>query len=103
MLRESNPKYEEMSVADFYARLADVKAKGGEMPKTSQPSPNDFAQAYNALIKDGAKHIISIRVTAKSSGTVNRKSLRAAAQSRGRGIRRALYRRHVSARDANQR
>ncbi|MCL4394015.1 MAG: DegV family protein, partial [Chloroflexi bacterium] len=67
--------YSEMSVAEFYARLAEVKAKGGEMPKTSQPSPNDFVQAYSALIREGAKHIISIHVTAKSSGTVNSANL----------------------------
>lgn len=63
--------YVEMSVAEFYARLAEVKAMGGEMPKTSEPSPNDFVQTYSALIREGAKHIISIHVTAKSSGTVN--------------------------------
>jgi fatty acid kinase fatty acid binding subunit len=68
---QSYKDYEEMSVAEFYARLAEVKAKGGEMPKTSQPSPNDFVEAYHALVHDGAKHIISIHVTAKSSGTVN--------------------------------
>jgi DegV family protein with EDD domain len=72
---KSYKDYEEMSVAEFYARLADVKAKGGEMPKTSQPSPNDFVEAYNALIHAGAKHIISIHVTAKSSGTVNSANL----------------------------
>ena len=63
--------YVEMPIAEFYARLAQVKAMGGEMPKTSQPSPNDFVQTYSALIREGAKHIISIHVTAKSSGTVN--------------------------------
>jgi DegV family protein with EDD domain len=59
----------EMSVADFHARLAEVKAKGGAMPTTSQPSPADFEKTYNELIREGAKHIISIHVTAKSSGT----------------------------------
>jgi DegV family protein with EDD domain len=63
--------YWEMSVAEFYARMAEVKAKGAEMPKTSQPSPVDFVQAYETLIGEGAKHIVSIHVTAKSSGTVN--------------------------------
>jgi DegV family protein with EDD domain len=67
--------FTEMSVAEFYARMAEVKAKGGEMPKTSQPSPNDFVQAYSSLIREGAKHIISIHVTAKSSGTVNSANL----------------------------
>ncbi len=73
--KESFKDYEEMSVAQFYARLAQVRANGGEMPKTSQPSPNDFAEAYKRLISDGAKHIVSIHVTAKSSGTVNSASI----------------------------
>jgi DegV family protein with EDD domain len=68
---QSFKDYEEISVAEFYRRMADVKAKGGEMPKTSQPSPNDFVVAYQRLIREGAKHIISVHVTAKSSGTVN--------------------------------
>lgn len=59
----------EMSVADFHARLVQVKAAGGAMPTTSQPSPADFVQTYNELMQEGAKHIISIHVTAKSSGT----------------------------------
>ncbi len=68
---QSFKDYEEISVGEFYARMAEVKAKGGDMPKTSQPSPNDFVVAYQRLMREGAKHIISIHVTAKSSGTVN--------------------------------
>lgn len=68
---QSYKDYWEMSVAQFYARLAEVKARGGTMPTTSQPSPNDFVEAYERLIREGARHIISIHVTAKSSGTVN--------------------------------
>ncbi len=72
---KSYKDYEEMPTAEFYARVAAVKANGGEMPKSSQPSPADFVVAYNALIKQGAKHIISIHVTSKSSGTVNSANL----------------------------
>ena len=68
---KSYKDYEEMSITEFYARTAEMKAKGGGMPTSSQPSPQDFVEAYNALIRDGAKHINSIHVTAKSSGTVN--------------------------------
>jgi DegV family protein with EDD domain len=68
---ESFKDYVEMSVADFYARLAKAKAEGGALPTSSQPSPADFVTAYNELIRQGAKHIISIHVTAKSSGTFN--------------------------------
>jgi len=72
---KSYKDYSEMSVAEFYRRTTEVKAQGGDMPKTSQPSPADFVTAYNALINEGAKHIISIHVTAKSSGTVNSATL----------------------------
>ena len=68
---KSYKDYTEMPIPEFYARLAEVKAKGGAMPTSSQPSPADFTTTYNDLIRDGAKHIISIHVTAKSSGTVN--------------------------------
>ncbi len=67
--------YVEMPPAEFYARLAAVKAKGGAMPTSSQPSPADFVNVYNELIQEGAKYIISIHVTAKSSGTVNSATL----------------------------
>jgi DegV family protein with EDD domain len=61
----------EMSIAEFHARLAKAKAEGGALPTSSQPSPAEFVEIYNELIREGAKHIISIHVTAKSSGTVN--------------------------------
>ena len=61
----------EMSIAEFHARLAKAKAEGGALPTSSQPSPAEFVEIYNGLIREGAKHIISIHVTAKSSGTVN--------------------------------
>jgi DegV family protein with EDD domain len=68
---KSYKDYTEMPISEFYARLAEVKAKGGAMPTSSQPSPADFTATYNELIRAGAKHIISIHVTAKSSGTFN--------------------------------
>ncbi len=68
---QSFKDYIEISVAEFYRRMAEVLANGGGMPKTSQPSPNDFVVTYQQLIREGAKHIISIHVSAKSSGTVN--------------------------------
>jgi DegV family protein with EDD domain len=63
--------YVEISIAEFYRRLAETKAAGGAMPKTSQPSPGDFQAVYRRLAREGAKHIISIHVAAKSSGTFN--------------------------------
>ncbi len=72
---QSYKDYVEMSVSEFYDRLAKVRAEGGDMPKTSQPSPIDFVETYNALIGEGARHIVSIHVTSKSSGTVNSASI----------------------------
>jgi DegV family protein with EDD domain len=68
---KSYKDYVEIPPEKFYAMLADIKARGGELPKTSQPSPGDFEKTYRALADDGARHIISIHVTAKSSGTCN--------------------------------
>ena len=72
---KSYKEISEMSVAEFHTRLAEIKAKGGAMPTSSQPSPVDLAEIYKELIREGAKHIISIHVTAKSSGTVNSANL----------------------------
>ncbi len=72
---KSYKEISEMSIAEFHARLAEIKANGGAMPTSSQPSPADFVEIYNELIREGAKHIISIHVTAKSSGTVNSANL----------------------------
>ncbi len=72
---QSYKEISEMSIAEFHARLAKAKAEGGALPTSSQPSPADFAVIYNELIREGAKHIISIHVTAKSSGTVNSANL----------------------------
>ena len=72
---KSYKEISEMSIAEFHARLAQAKAEGGALPTSSQPSPADFANIYNDLIGEGAKHIISIHVTAKSSGTCNSANL----------------------------
>lgn len=51
---------------EFYTRL-----KGAtELPKTSQPSVNDFAQAYEYLTSQG-DDVISIHISEKLSGTLN--------------------------------
>ena len=68
---KSYKDYVEMPPAEFYKRLGELKASGGEIPKTSQPSPADFQRAYLALARDGAQDIISVHVAANSSGTVN--------------------------------
>lgn len=61
--------YVELPPAEFYRRLIEYKAAGKGMPTTSQPTPDDFRATYTALAEQGAADIISIHVTAKSSGT----------------------------------
>jgi DegV family protein with EDD domain len=45
-----------------------VKA-GADLPKTSQPSPQDFERAYAAAAEAGAEHIIVITISSEFSGT----------------------------------
>lgn len=40
-----------------------------ELPTTSQPSPQDFAQVYQKCIADGAEAILSIHLSSALSGT----------------------------------
>jgi DegV family protein with EDD domain len=49
----------------------------GIVPKTSQPSPGDFADVYRRLADDGATTILSLHVTGKLSGTVRSAELAA--------------------------
>jgi len=63
--------YVELPPAEFYRELAAVKAAGGALPRTSQPTPLDFEGTYSALARGGAKDIISIHAAAKMSGTLN--------------------------------
>jgi len=52
-----------MSTEEFYQRL-----DAGELPMTSQPSPGDFLALYRSL-REKARSIISVHVSAKASGT----------------------------------
>ena len=56
----------ELSNADFY-RLAD---ESGIIPKTSQPTPQQFINTYRQIAQPGDT-ILSVHVTAKLSGTFN--------------------------------
>ncbi len=51
--------------ADFYRRLQQPKAA----PKTAQPAPQDFADAFSALAPNGP--ILALTVSSKMSGTYN--------------------------------
>jgi len=51
--------------AEFYERLTAAE----RLPKTSQPSPAEFAAAYARLADAGCDQIVSIHLTAALSGT----------------------------------
>ena len=63
------------SVEAFY----DWMAAHDELPKTSMPSPVDFADMYSKLALEGYDAILSLHMSEAMSGTVN--SARMAAQS----------------------
>ncbi|ACX52790.1 degV family protein [Ammonifex degensii KC4] len=63
---------EEIALEDFYRRLL-----AGEIARTSQPPPADFASVYQALFLAG-KSIVSIHISGGLSGTV--RSAQAACQ-----------------------
>jgi len=55
----------ELDSVGFYRKLAASK----ELPRTSQPSPAKFQEAYARLIDEGADAIISVHLSGKLSGT----------------------------------
>lgn len=55
----------ELDNASFYAKLENSNT----LPRTSQPSPTAFQQAYMRLIDEGADAIIAVLISAKLSGT----------------------------------
>lgn len=55
----------ELDNASFYAMLQSNK----ELPRTSQPSPAAFQEAYARLVQEGADGILSVHLSAKLSGT----------------------------------
>jgi len=62
---ESYKDYIEMSVDEFHRRLATSE----KMPTSSQPTPSDFARAYEKARDEGYSDVIVVTVTAKASGT----------------------------------
>ena len=51
--------------AEFYRRLEQKTV----VPKTAQPSPQDFADAFTSLVPNGP--VLALTVTSKLSGTYN--------------------------------
>ena len=59
-------KETELPVEEFYRMLKEST----ELPKTSQPSPQDFIEVYKPLLDEG-NEILSIHLSEKISGTIN--------------------------------
>jgi DegV family protein with EDD domain len=55
----------ELDNASFYRKLHASK----ELPRTSQPSPAAFQEAYTHLIDEGADAILAVHLSSKLSGT----------------------------------
>lgn len=55
----------ELDQAGFYSKLQTSKT----LPRTSQPSPAAFQEAYLRLIAEGASAILSVHLSSKLSGT----------------------------------
>ncbi|HEY8531346.1 MAG TPA: DegV family protein [Limnochorda sp.] len=56
-----------LSAEAFYRRLVSDKA---HLPHTSQPSPGDFQEVYEALAREGVRQVLSIHLSSKMSGTI---------------------------------
>ncbi len=63
----------DLSPDEFYARLAAAPA----LPTTSQPTPQDFLDAYGELAGHGFERIYSLHLSAKLSGTFQSAALAA--------------------------
>ena len=63
----------DMQPEEFFARLASSPV----LPKTSQPSPAEFEDAYRTLAESGAEEIVSIHLSAALSGTFGSASIAA--------------------------
>lgn len=55
----------ELDNARFYEKLQSSK----ELPRTSQPSPAAFQEAYTRLVQQGTDGILSVHLSSKLSGT----------------------------------
>ncbi|MBN1330308.1 MAG: DegV family protein [Candidatus Heimdallarchaeota archaeon] len=56
---------------DLAAHYSNYERNPDFLPKTAQPSPKEFVTVYNELIKEGAKDIIVVCISATMSGTMN--------------------------------
>jgi DegV family protein with EDD domain len=63
----------DLAASRFYEKLRAAET----LPKTSQPSPAEFAEAYSRLAADGCSEIVSIHLSAAVSGTIESANLAA--------------------------
>ena len=66
--------YIDLQPPEFYERLAAAPSP----PRTSQPSPEQFASTYAELLAEGYEHIVSLHISGKLSGTLGSARLAAA-------------------------
>ena len=59
------------------ARIVAGVQAGADLPTTSQPSPEDFTQAYAAAVAEGATEILVVTITSGMSGTFQSANLAA--------------------------
>lgn len=64
----------EISAEEFYRRLA----AADKLPTTAQPSPKQFAAAYEQVAAEGAEEAIVVVVSGQMSGTLNSATVAAA-------------------------
>ncbi|MDZ4178634.1 MAG: DegV family protein [Coriobacteriia bacterium] len=64
----------DLSPEQFYEKLG----SSAVLPKTSQPSPADFAAAYSELAESGCEAVVSIHLTSALSGTFESATMAAA-------------------------
>lgn len=57
------------------SRFYELLAASSSLPKTSQPSPADFARVYRQLAEDGCDGIVSVHLSAAVSGTIESAAL----------------------------
>ena len=55
----------DMDPEEFFRRM-----RAGEIPKTSQPTPEEFVEAYGKLADEGVDEIVSLHISAELSGTM---------------------------------
>lgn len=56
----------DLTTSQFYDKLRGAQT----LPKTSQPSPAEFAEAYSRLAAEGCSGIVSVHLSAALSGTI---------------------------------